>query len=850
MPKVHIFDVKPKIPPELEDLKRLAYNLHWSWDHKCQDLFRRMDPDLWEEVLHNPVELLGRLSQEQYLELMEDDGFLDHFQQCIVDLEVYLREQSWFRKAHPDKESFKIAYFSAEFGLHACMPVYSGGLGVLAADHLKSNSDLGIPMIGMGLLYQKGYFQQYLNADGWQQEMYKVNDYSTMPVKLLLNEDGHPFQIKIDFSGRDVHMQCWKVDVGRVPLYLLDTNVPQNSPQDQSITDELYGGDLEKRIQQEIVLGIGGFRMLKELGIYPDVFHINEGHSAFLAIERVRDLITDKDLKFNEATEAASAGNIFTTHTPVPAGSDVFAVDLIKKYFGEFCSSLGMDLNGFMNLGRIKRDDAEEGFCMTVLAIKLSHWRSGVSKLHGEVSRKMWRNIWPELTLNEIPITSITNGVHAATWISREMKELLTRYLGPQWLESPRDEELWQRVDRISDEELWRTHERGRERLVAFVRSRLKAQLRNRGASEAEIRDAEDVLNPQYLTIGFARRFATYKRSTLIFHNPERLKKIITDKNRPVQFIFAGKAHPKDEPGKKLIRRIIHFARDSQVNHRIVFIENYDIMVARNMVRGVDVWLNTPRRPLEASGTSGMKVAFNGALNLSVLDGWWSEGYKPNLGWAIGRGEEYEDKELQDEVESNALHDLLEQEIIPLFYDIGSNGIPKGWVKYMKESMKSLCPEFSTNRMSFEYLEKFYLQAGEEFAQMTHDNCKSARELAGWKEKIRQKWSRVKFMEVTSEKGKDRRVEDHHNVSVKVQLGQLSPDDLSVELYYGRVNEKREIIDGITIPLDFVSLESDETAVFKGQIPLKSSGRYGFMARALPSREKMTGFEPGCITWE
>lgn len=851
MPKVHILDVMPKIPEKLQKLKILAYNLRWAWDHQCIELFRRLDPDLWEELSHNPVALLGKIDQARYLISQDDDAFMNHLERSLLSLEVYLMERSWFQRTYPDKKDLRIAYFSAEFGLHECMPVYSGGLGVLAGDHLKSTSDLGIPIIGVGLLYQRGYFQQYLNPDGWQQERYKIMDYSNTPIRLMRGNDGQPVKVSVELPGRTVHIQCWKVDVGRVPLYLLDTNLPENSPEDRNITDELYGGDQEKRIKQEIVLGIGGFRTLSALDLRPAVIHMNEGHSAFAATERIRILMEENSLTYQEAKEAATAGNVFTTHTPVPAGNDVFPHELMRKYFDGYVQKLGLKFSDFMEMGKNVTGDGREGFCMTVLAIKLSSKINGVSRLHREIACRMWRNLWPGIRFNEIPITAITNGVHPATWISPEMQNLLTRYLGPQWQEKPHDPEIWKRVDSISDEELWRTHERGRERLVAFARRRLRQQLRDRGSTEAEIRVGEDVLNPEYLTIGYARRFATYKRAVLIFRNPERLARIILDRNRPVQIIFAGKAHPQDEPGKEFIRRIIHFIREEDIRRRIVFIENYNIGVARQMVQGVDIWLNTPRRPLEACGTSGMKAVFNGALHLSSKDGWWDEGYQPHLGWVIGKGEEYGDDELQDDVESNTLYDLLEQEIIPKFYKVGANGIPRDWVAYIKNSMKALCPEFSTNRMTFEYTDKFYLPAGDAFQSMAADGFSKAKELAQWKRKLAEGWQQVRIVEVGEEKADGLEVNDYYRVSVKVQLGGLSPEDVSVELYFGKVNEKREIVNGEIQPLDFVSTEDGGISLFKGMIPLKQSGQYGFSARVMPNNRKLSArIEPGYVVWE
>ena len=851
MQKVHIFEVAPKIPKKLEKLLTLAYNLHWCWDPQCIDLFRRLDPDLWDEVGHNPVKLMRLVSQERFLEVQDDYGFVDHMERSMSNLEAYLKERSWFQREFPDRLSSAIAYFSAEFGIQECMAFYSGGLGVLAGDHMKSASDLGIPIVGVGLLYQKGYFQQYLNPDGWQQETYRINEFADMPLKLLRDDDGAPFKVKLDFPGRDVFLQCWQADVGRVPLYLMDTNCSENLPPDQSITDELYGGDLEKRMQQEIVLGIGGYRMLRRLGINPTVFHMNEGHSAFLALEHTRQLMDEHGLSFDQAREAAKTSSVFTTHTPVPAGNDVFPLELMEKYFRQYHQSMNLSYEEFINLGRIHPDNHKEGFCMPCLAIKFSGKTNAVSKLHNIVSRRMWRDLWPGLPENEIPIIHITNGVHPSTWISPEMSNLLTRYLGPQWRENPSDPDVWERIDKISDEELWRTHERGRERLVAFTRRRLKQQLIRRGATAAEIHDAEDALNPEILTIGFARRFAAYKRGTLLFKNLERLQKILNNRSYPLQFIFAGKAHPKDEPGKEIIREIIHFIRKSEIRHRMVFLENFNIGVARQMVQGVDLWLNTPRRGLEASGTSGMKAAFNGGLNMSVLDGWWDEGYKPALGWAIGKGEEYDDFNLQDDIESNAIYDLLEQEITPAFYERSPNGLPRKWIEYIKNSMKSLCREFSTNRMIFDYVNKLYLPAENACSKLSEGNFERVREISKWKEKIKSGWSEVRIIEVTEDSEYSHKVDGHYRIQVKIHLGALKPEDISPEIYFGRINEHREIYDGEAIPLDFVSSDEKGDALFTGNIRLDSSGRFGFSARVLPHRKRLlTGLEPGYIKWE
>ncbi|MBI3195858.1 MAG: alpha-glucan family phosphorylase, partial [Ignavibacteriae bacterium] len=612
---IHTHTVAPSLPKELQCLHFIAYNLLWVWDHELMELFFRMDPDLWELTNHNPVMMLGSMSQQRLNTLSRDDAFMAQVERCCEKLKSYLSTtSSWFKKNHADAENLHIAYFSAEFGLTECLQNYSGGLGILAGDHLKSASDLGLPIIGIGLLYQQGYFRQYLNADGWQQERYPENDFYTLPLQLERNTNGKPKTITIELPGRSVAAQIWKVQVGRNPLYLLDTNIPQNNPQDQNITDQLYGGDKEMRIKQEILLGIGGYRALDELGYSPAVYHINEGHSAFLTLERSYDLMKSQHLSFAEAAEATMASMVFTTHTPVPAGNDYFPPELMKKYFSFTAEQLGLAFDEFLALGRQNPEDETEHFCMTVLALRMSGFSNGVSKLHGQVSRKLWQKVWEGIPSNELPISSITNGVHAPSWISRDMAGLFDRYLGPTWREDTGHHGMWSRVLHIPDEELWRTHERRRERLVAFARQRLGNQLTARGVPASEIAQAREVLNPDALTIGFARRFATYKRAALLLRNPERLTRILSNKERPVQIIFAGKAHPMDNAGKDLIRQIVHFERNPEVRRRMVFMEDYDMVVARYLVQGVDIWLNTPRRPLEASGTSGMKATLNGAL--------------------------------------------------------------------------------------------------------------------------------------------------------------------------------------------------------------------------------------------
>ena len=706
-------NVAPKLPAQLRRLHELTYNLCWAWDHEAISLFRRLDPDLWEETHHNPEWMLGLMDQTRLNALVSDTSFMAHYARVCRSFDEYMRaEDTWFGKqyGHLDPQPV-IAYFSMEFGLTECLQNYSGGLGVLSGDHLKSASDLNVPLVGVGILYQEGYFQQYLNADGFQLESYPINDYVNLPVKLETDEAGAPIKICVPLPARDLVAQVWKVQVGRVSLYLLDTNLDENvREEDRNLTDRLYGGDRRTRIRQEILLGIGGVRLLRALGIKPDIFHMNEGHSAFLLLERILNHMHDDGLTFEQAKALTAASSVFTVHTPVPAGLERFGFDLIDEHFTELMGELGLTRDQFLDLGRENMGHYEL-FSMSVMALNLSSGTNGVAQLHGAVSRAMWNWVYPGVPEHEVPIRAVTNGVHVQTWVSQEMAQLFDRYLDPGWRSEESRREIWAGVKTIPDAELWRTHVRRRERLVAFARDRLRLQLQRRGVSQTEIEGADEVLNPDALTIGFARRFATYKRATLIFRDLGRLRRMLTDADRPVQFIFAGKAHPHDNEGKEFIRTIVNVARDHDFRNSIVFLENYDMNVARYMVQGVDVWMNNPRRPKEASGTSGMKVIYNGGLNCSIPDGWWAEAYSPDVGWSIGHGEEYTEDEWahQDYVESQALYNLLEKDIVPLFYGQARDGLPREWIRRVKCSMTALAPFFNTHRMVQEYADEFYL---------------------------------------------------------------------------------------------------------------------------------------------
>lgn len=847
---LHKFTVVPSLTGELVALQRVAYNLWWCWEPDATSLFRRIDPDLWKSTRHNPVEMLGILQQTTLETLKNDEGFMAHLALVDEKLNDYLRAKTWFQKTCNGASKMKVAYFSMEFGLHESLPIYSGGLGILAGDHLKSASDLGLPLVGVGLMYRQGYFRQYLNNEGWQQEYYPENDFYNLPLTLERDENGVPRTIELEFGPRKFKVHIWRVQVGRVPLYLLDTNLEENRPEDRLITAQLYFGDKEMRMIQEILLGVGGIRALRAMGIIPNVCHMNEGHAAFLALERIRLLMEKHDIRFSEAREIVNAGTIFTTHTPVEAGIDHFAPELLDKFFLDYFKPLGITHDDFIGLGRQNPKNQQESFCMAVLALKLAGHANGVSQLHGEVSRSMWKALWPELPEEQRPLTSVTNGVHTRTWMSNHMASLLIRYLGTRWLEDPTDHNVWRRISRIPDAELWRARLSSREKLVDFARKRLKEQLIKDGATTKEITTAEEVLDPEVLTIGFARRFATYKRGTLLLRDLDRLAHILNNPEMPVQFIFAGKAHPQDQEGKELIRQIVQASHQERFRHRIVFIEDYDMEVARHMVQGTDVWLNTPLRPMEASGTSGMKVAFNGGLNLSILDGWWCEGYQGNNGWAIGKGEVYVDIEYQNQVEGRALYDLLEKEVIPQFYEQGSDGVPRAWIATMKASMQSLCPVFSTDRMVQEYTSHSYLPSYTQWQRLVDNDFALALDLARWKERIFKAWPQIRIEQAEAQATDAVAVGSQVPVAARITLGDIPVEDVSVEGYFGVLDSTGNIQGGETVKLVMEKDLGGGVYSFSGSFECRFCGRHGFMVRIIPHHAVLgTMYEPGYLIW-
>lgn len=850
MRNIRSFVIVPSLPEVLEPLRQLAYNLWWTWNPPATDLFRRLDVDLWRRTGHNPVALLWQVSQARLEQAARDDGYVAQLCRVMDSFYVYLNSRTWFEEQFPTAKDLTVAYFSLEFGLHESMPIYSGGLGVLAGDHLKAASDLGIPMVAVGLAYRQGYFTQQLTEDGWQLESYPTHDLHQWSATPVQDEQGDPLKVHLFFGLHRVSAALWRVEVGRVKLYLLDSDLPENAPEYRAVTARLYGGDRLMRIRQEILLGIGGLRALRALGLEPSVCHMNEGHAAFLALERIRTKMHEHGLSYREAREASFGGNLFTTHTPVPAGIDRFDPKLVETQLGWMAHELGISVKELLALGREHADRTEEEFCMPLLALRLSYRSNGVSKLHGEVARKLWQNYWPGIPHEEVPIAHVTNGIHTRTWTSPTMTELLDQYLGPGWAEAVEEPEVWERLDEIPDGELWRIHVRRREWMINAIRRRLRDQLKGRGAPPAEIQAAAEALDPEALTIGFARRFAPYKRATLLFRDLHRLRALMENRQRPVQFVFAGKAHPADGAGKELIKQIAVICSRAELRRRLVFLENYDMSIARVLVQGVDVWLNNPLRLHEASGTSGMKVPANGGLNLSCLDGWWPEGFNGENGWAIGDGRVYDDLAYQDHVESESLYNLLEREIVPMFYERGEDDLPRRWIARMKESMKTLVPVYSTNRMLRDYARQMYLPAIERVRKVRADNYALARSLARWKERVRGHWHEVRVREVATDPHPVLKVGDHFPVRSLVHLGAISPEDVAVEVYFGPLNTEGVITSGRPVQLEYERTESDGTHWFTGAVPCQRSGRNGYAVRVVPSHSDLADrYDQGLVVW-
>ncbi len=837
--------VLPSVPERIKPLQEMANNLWYSWNWDLVKLFIHLDADLWEETAQNPIEMLSRLPQQRLLKAAEDESFLANLNKTYARYQNYLEQKRWFHFKYPHLSDSTIAYFSLEYGMDTGLPVYSGGLGVLSGDTLKSGSDLGLPMVAVGLLYRYGYFRQHLASDGWQQERYEENDWYHMPVELVLDDKGHPMRVKMTLDGVPVQIQIWKVSVGVIPLYLLDTNVPENSSKAREITDVLYGGDKDMRIRQEIVLGVGGVKALKMLGIEPDIFHCNEGHSWFLTLERLRVLLEEHKLSYAEASQFVWSTTVFTTHTPVPAGNEKFDPVLVQRYLGDMVRQLGLTWEDFLSIGRVNPGDENEQFGMTVAALKYAAFCNGVSALHGKVSRQMWHHIWPNLPIDEVPIRAITNGIHPASWISHDLKDLFESYFGDRYIERPGAPEVWEKVNRIPSVELWRVHCKRRERLVFFARKHYKQQLVRSGASSSDIQQAEQILDPNILTICFARRFSTYKRGSLLFHDLARLERILSNEKCPVQVVFAGKAHPLDNPGKEIIKAIFEFSNDKRFRGRIIFLEDYDINIARYLVQGADVWLNNPRRPEEASGTSGMKAAVNGALNLSILDGWWDEGYADDTGFKIGNGEDHGNTSVQDVMDSESLYNVMEREVIPLFYQRNEIEIPDRWIYKMKKTIQMAGEKFSAQRMLMDYADQFYAPAVNASKAMRKDNFAVDKQLSAWMDRVSASWDSIAITDI--EMGEIEGtvlVGKKIPVHMRVRLGTLSPDDVQVEVVTGRLNSREEIQTPNAVVTELngsrpSSPPADGAYTYHGEVICTESGRFGITARVVPRNENL-----------
>ena len=848
--------VRPALPSEIARLDELACNLWWSWHPDAQSLYQSIDPSLWEQVNHNPPQFLRQASQRKLELAARDPEYLGRFHAIMAAFDAYMHPQpgtTWCERAHPGMCDGLIAYFSAEFGLHESLPIYSGGLGILSGDHCKTASDLGLPFVGVGFLYPQGYFQQTIDADGRQQAVYEKLDFSDVPAMPALGPDGKHVMISVDLPGRTIYAEIWRIQVGRVPIYLLDTDVERNMPADRELSARLYGGDRQMRISQELVLGTGGVRALRALGLRPTAWHLNEGHAAFLQLERLREFIQEQGLAFPAALWATRGDSVFTTHTPVPAGNDAFDFDLIDRFFGSFWPRLGLDREAFLNLGRFDNPWGPQ-FSMTVLALRTTSRANGVSQVHEGVARRMWQGLWADLPQQDVPIGHVTNGVHIETWLHPGMAALFDRYLETGWRDTIDERATWKAVEAIPDAALWEQHRSAKMAMLSLVRGRVARRLVRLGAGAADLESAKHVLDPRALTIGFARRFATYKRATLLFRDPERLKRILNDPARPVQVVFAGKAHPADEPGKGFIQAIYALSKQPGFSGRIIFVEDYDASMARSLVAGVDLWLNNPRKPLEACGTSGQKAGLNGVPNFSVLDGWWVEGYDGGNGWAIGADVAYPDENSQDDADASSLYDTLEQEIIPLFYERDAQGIPGGWIAMRRASIASVAPAFSTHRMLKQYMNDYYVGCAATSKALRQEGFARARQLAEWEARVRSGWAALS-LQATGPANGNVSVGQAVNVQATLRSAGIRPDDVAVELVYGRQEDGQFVAEG-ALPMSRAAADGDGDGyvqastlyVFDGAFP--ESGKYAYGVRVRPDQVELpNAFAVPLVKW-
>ena len=855
-PHFRTFTAVANLPPKISRLRELAYNLWWTWNPRARELFSALDPKLWAEMGNNPVRMLETVSAERLLEASKNASYMSLYGQIFQQFDDYMGDKTPSAQIGPLdglKWAQPVAYFSTEYGLHESLPIYSGGLGTLSGDHLKTASDLNIPLVGIGLLYKNGFFKQVIDKNGNQMAEYPENDFSSMPVQIVQDERGDAVQISLDLPGRTLFANIWEVQVGRVSLYLLDTDVPRNTPQDRKITERLYCAEPRTRIEQEILLGMGGIRVLKRLGIRPRVYHINEGHSAFLLFERIGALMTEEGLSFDEASEVVRGSTVFTTHTPVEAGNERFSTELIEHYFANFVKWTGISWSQFWELGR-KVSEEGKPFFMTILALKMAHQSNAVSRLHGQVSRRMWQEVWKGFDETDIPIGHVTNGAHVLSYIAPRMKELLDTYLGMDWDRHISDPERWARVQDIPDTALWRTRYEIRQRMIEFLRDDLSRNWMKFGYTKAWQEELFSKLNPAALMIGFARRFAPYKRADMILSDLDRLDRILNHPTRPVHIVFAGKAHPNDEMGKDLIRKVIGVCKEERFRGKIFFVEGYDIRIARHLVQGVDVWLNTPRRPLEASGTSGEKVVANGVLNLSISDGWWVEGYDGTNGWTIGpvvKGYT-EETENTDEEDSQSLYALLENSVIPLFYDREMSGLPEKWLAMVKRSMQTLIPRFNTERMLVDYYRDIYLPTARREHELYGESYRMARELADWKRKLPMRFSSLRLLDVSIDgiRGDTILVERPLSVTVRIDPGKMEPEEILAELVIGKREGSGFAEPPECVPLKITGRSADGALTFSVSYTVRQNGAYAYGIRALPYHPHLaTKQETGLVYW-
>lgn len=832
--------VNPQLPKRINKLSIIANNLWWAWNTEYLRLFKYIDIDLWEMVGKNPVKFLKQVSQEKLEQAAQNQELLKKYDKVVNDFEGYMSSKNtWFSKKYPANKENLIAYFSAEYGLDETIPIYSGGLGILSGDHLKSASDLGLPFVAIGLLYKNGYFQQKINKYGNQENIYNNLDLDNLPILPVKNDKNEDLIIDVKLPRKKLYLKVWQINVGRIKLYLLDSDIEQNADKEyKEITLKLYGGDQEMRIRQEIVLGMAGVRLLKKLGLQPTVYHMNEGHSAFLILELIKDLMEDKQVSFQIAREIATAKTIFTTHTPVPAGNDIFPIALVEKYFKDFWPKLGIERDDFLKLGMKPCDELEAGFNMGILALKVAGKKNGVSKLHGEVSRELFAEVWPNISPEESPITHVTNGIHTCSWLAPNLKELFNKYLTPFWQDTIYEDETWKKIENIPNKELWKEHIDRKQKLIAFVKENVTNRLKREGIGYEEIKEITSKLNPNALTIGFARRFATYKRATLIFKDLERITQILNDEKHPVQIIFAGKAHPADKEGQDLIRYIHELSMKPQFKGKLFLLENYNIATARYLVTGVDVWLNNPRRPMEASGTSGQKASVNGVLNFSISDGWWAEGYNTKNGWLIGIDEQYTSYEEQDMADSESMYHTLENKIMPMYYAQDENGISAKWVEAMKNSIMSTGGKYSTSRMVVDYVNNLYIPLCN-LTNQYYSKLEEVTRLNAWKNEIRNNWNNIKIVQMSNLDNITIDAGNNIEVSCTVELPNIDKENVEAEVYYGKILDNGVVRKMKVIPMKLEEkIEGKEnTYLYKAKIELTTGGNYGYTFRVMPKHE-------------